>query len=530
MRRSFAQAGQGWTLKASTGLLACVVAVTVVSGAPQSVQAQSQAILNDLDRGHRLLLEHGFQIHGAAWLGSRATHPYPNDPVDLAVLKAANFTGINFGSANWTDVMWTNPAGNYNWSRWSASPNVAPYTPYDATGMVMASSRDERILYDPVVLDEYTDFLTQMRAQMPNVISHVTDNGKDSGNLSHIRNFMTVAQPDMLFWDHYVFGGTNSTPNPWTGGSPTRMYDIMGKYRAAARAGHDGTYTKPIPVGMWIQTYKADGYVLSESELAVQYNAALAYGYKSLYAFTYGTIDPNNDVASVFFDGPNGTNPTPLYYSAARLNRQTLNLAPALLRLKSENVLFVPGKHEEKIFNWLRGWENVAVENNMPAYTRRWADSDDPYMTAINVTNVSSPGGSFKNAGLAGDVIVGYFKPLHEGFDGLDFSEQLYFMITNGLTDPNGDSSDTRQRVRLHFDFGSTGMDSLLRLDRDTGEVVETALIHDGGSLYHLDWFLLGGEGDLFKYNTGAAFVIPEPATAMMMALIGLALLRRRRA
>jgi hypothetical protein len=500
----------------------CVLAV--LGCLHQRVQAQSQAILNDLDRGHRLLLQYGFQLQANAFLGSRATHPYPTDPVNLNVLKAANFNNIHFGSANWDAVMWTSPsAGDYYWSRWSATPTNPNAS--SQQGLVMASGQDELNIADPAVRTQYANYLSQMRATMPNVISHTTQIGWQP-SLADLQAYMAQGQPDMLYFDEYVFDSADQ----WQGGSPTRLYDVMGKFRVAARAGNNGAYTKPIPVGQWAQTYKRGGYTLSQSEMSLYWGASWAYGYKSIAVHTYGTRDPNNELASVFFSGPDGTNPTAHYYRAAELNRQTLNLAPALLRLKSENVLFVLGKHEEKIFNFSRlRWENVAVDNEMPDYTRRWADSDDPYMTAINVTNVSSPGGSFKNAGLAGDVIVGYFKPLHEGLDGPNFSEQLYFMITNGLTASSGDQYDTRQLVRLHFDFGSTGMNSLLRLDRDTGQVVETVLIHDGGSLYHLDWFLLGGEGDLFKYNTGAAFVIPEPATAVMVSLFGLALLRRRR-
>ena len=80
---------------------------------------------------------------------------------------------------------------------------------------------------------------------------------------------------------------------------------------------------------------------------------------------------------------------------------------------------------------------------------------------------------------------------LDEGFDGPDFSDELYFMITNGLTDSTGDGDDTRQEVHLEFDFGASGIDSLLRISRDTGLVEEVALVSDGGSLYHLDFVLL---------------------------------------
>ena len=203
----------------------------------------------------------------------------------------------------------------------------------------------------------------------------------------------------------------------------------------------------------------------------------------------------------MLFDGPNDSNPTPLYYTVARLNKQTQNLAPAILRLKSTNLQFKLGRHKAGF---------SSVKNDLPSYASEWstASSGDPYMTGITVTNVGNPNGApKKNDAFAGDVIVGYYKPLLEDFDGPSFSNQLYFTITNGLTDSAGDRVDTRQLVRLNFNFGTSGINSLQQLDRDTGQVLTVPLVLSGGTNYYLDRYLYGGEGDLFKYNTGAPFV-----------------------
>ena len=47
------------------------------------------------------------------------------------------------------------------------------------------------------------------------------------------------------------------------------------------------------------------------------------------------------------------------------------------------------------------------------------------------------------------------------------------------------------------------------------------ALNHLSGSLYTLILILDGGTGDLFKFNNGGRFVIPEPMSAVLL-LIGL--------
>ena len=83
-------------------------------------------------------------------------------------------------------------------------------------------------------------------------------------------------------------------------------------------------------------------------------------------------------------------------------------------------------------------------------------------------------------------------------------------MIVNGLSDATGSAADCRQQIHLAFDFGTSGINSLLRLSRDTGQVEEVALVHGSGSQYSLDLNLDGGTGDLFKFNNGGMFVVPN--------------------
>jgi hypothetical protein len=457
--------------------------------------AAGSAQATDLDRGHSLLLQYGYQLHAAPSPALAYRNPNGIDSTNLTVWRNAGFNGLNFESMNWDQQMWTPPTGNYNWSRWDL-PSVNPSNPSYA-GLMMLSVWDEQWLGDPYVLSTVTTRLANIRASAPHIIGYVNDAGV-TNTLAEIKNYMAVAQPDMLSFDRYVF----AFGDPWPGGSPTQLYDAMGKYRTAGLAGNNGDFSKPIPYAMWYQAFKVPGgATLSESEFTLQYGAAWTYGYKALKAFRYSNEAATDPLYSVLFNGPNDTNPTPLYTTVSRLNRQTQNLAPALLRLKSVNLQFVRGQHKQGLFT---------VSNDLPEYATPWSasSSGDPYMTAITVTNVGNSNGTpKKNNGLRGDVIVGYFKPLLEEFDGSTFNNQLYFMITNGLTDAVGDSFDTRQQVRLNFNFGTSGINSLQRLDRDSGQVVTVPLTSIGGGNFYLDWILSGGEGDLFKYNTGAPFV-----------------------
>ncbi|MCK5852139.1 hypothetical protein KAH27_03830 [bacterium] len=74
-------------------------------------------------------------------------------------------------------------------------------------------------------------------------------------------------------------------------------------------------------------------------------------------------------------------------------------------------------------------------------------------------------------------------------------------MIVNGLSDSNSTPSQTRQRIRLGFNFAAIDITSLQKINRTSGKVEVVPLVHDGGNRYHLDLILGGGEGDLFKFN-----------------------------
>jgi hypothetical protein len=177
----------------------------------------------------------------------------------------------------------------------------------------------------------------------------------------------------------------------------------------------------------------------------------------------------------------------------AEINRQSRNLGPALVRQRSTDLRFIPGECLDT--------SGGTSRNPIPDGLDEWNDAADPYITDVSATNLGAA-----NDGRRGDILVGYFTPLLESFDGPDRENEIYFMFVNGLTDPALDA-DVQQRVRVTFDFGSIGITSLQRLSRQTGEVETIPLVSDGASLYHLDLVLEGGAGDLFKFNTGAPFV-----------------------
>jgi hypothetical protein len=137
-----------------------------------------------------------------------------------------------------------------------------------------------------------------------------------------------------------------------------------------------------------------------------------------------------------------------------------------------------------------------------------------------------------KNGGLDGDVILSWFELLDESMDGDAWSDQLYFMITNGLADMN-DANPTETRQQITLTFGSSSVffpyNTLQRLNRETGLVESVALTRISTNRAQLVLPLDGGTSDLFKFPTGAPFVVPEPSSVVGIALAAATTLRRRR-
>ena len=443
-----------------------------------------------LDRGHRVLVERGLQLEALVFSGQSGDF----DPVRWA---ESNYTTVN--SNYYSTHPATQPA--LTWSRWLHDQEPAILDPANAdlypwelgyvNNLVHIDVKDEQDITDPAELALAAAVVDSFHAKHPNVIMNLTQAGS-TNTAAELQNFMQHVEPDMLMFDTYPFNGSLA------GGSPTNLYSHMEKYRKLGLAGNDGTGAHPIPTALYTQTYSHSGHVVSESEIRLNVFSALAFGNKLLTSFVYESSPYNPAVLQVLFDGPGTDNPTPQFYHVAQTNRQSLNLGTALVRLISTDVRMIVGSHAG------------SVDNDLPAGVSSWTSSADPYITSITATNLGS-----KNDGLRGDVIVGYFEPLAAEFTNSGHENDTYFMVTNGLTDPDGSAAECRQNIRLDFDFGSSGIDSLLRLSRDTGEVEKVALNHLGDSSYYLDLILDGGTGDLFKFDNGGIFASDMPKVTL---------------
>lgn len=412
------------------------------------------------------------------------------------------------------------PAPGYLWSRWAIDetqmpPQITPYggdeTPY-LPQLFALQLGDEWNLNDDATRTRLVDWFNSVRADWPNAILYHNNWGSQIAD-DKLADFYTRAQPDMLCFDTYPWQSvwdTNYTDNigPAISGPPTGWYGDLRRYREHARGAG-------IPLGIYRQTFHSvqdyDQHVYrdpSKSELRLNTFGALAFNVKLFTDFIY-----NTGAASLFTKTFNGSGDSVistngLYAEMTDVNLRARNLGKALVRLTPIITEAFPGYTTSMMF--IRGKDpggnptaipiGFLADAQDPSLYTEWAyQRNDPYLTNNwVVTNKGS-----RNNGHPGDVIVSWFKPLDESFDGPDYTNEVYLMVVNGLTDPTGTAADCRQEIQLNFRDAFLAIDML---DPLTGSVQVLPLPLTNG-LLRLTLTLDGGDGALFKLSDGAPFV-----------------------
>jgi hypothetical protein len=489
-----------------------------------------------LGKANRLFIEHGLQLQGMGqW----------DDIFHLDTYSNANYTSINW---IWkSNPSWFGSAPGFPWARWVSDATdmppqagEAPYMPQ----LLALQLGDEWNLQDGQIRTNLIDWFVAVRTNWPNTILYHNNYGGQADDAA-LADFIPKAQPDMLCFDTYPFLSVWDVNEPNHTGPPipgpfTSWYGELRRYRQWAMA-------YQIPFAAYLQTFHSvqdyDQHVYrypSPSELRLNTSVALAFNAKMLTGFTY-----NSGATTLFDILPNGysgdTYPNALYPEQAEINRRAINLGKALVRLKPaydlHNTNTVspppgPGSDDPNFPNgyttsilFLRGKTfSGGVTNFTPVpnsflndpstqnpanptgigYTWWELAKNDPYLAGWPpVTNK----GSIKNDGLPGDVIIAWFKPIDENFDGPNFTNEIYMMVVNALTDPAGTAADCLQQIKLNF-LASVPA-SIVLLDSATGQLQTNTLpiIPSSGGRRQLVLDLNGGDAVLFKFNTGAPFM-----------------------
>lgn len=484
----------------------------------------AQYTMSTLDKGHRLLLENGLQITAFVNHGL--------EKINADLWRQSNFTMPLMGGAatcESLDALTTARWGG--WAYWSDFVNIVcpasgPTINFPAkmyTDRILSIQyRDEQDLNTNAAMIATKDWFLAWKNFYPHALMYTNQYG---GQITwdRMKTYMRLATPDMLMFDTYL----TTTVMITNGYSPVNMYAHMAKYRELGLLGNawqTAPYQYPIPYGRYLDAFQTQPYwmkVPSDSQMRLDQFASWTFGYKFVTVFTYGrsnNCDTANTCCSTLFDNadpgqPFDQKPNERFYQIAETNRQSRNLGPALVRLLSTGVYYNRGMHKNcdtcppEANHNPSGTDTDGVDRSYwMQYFPDWSQGagGDPYLKAIVSVQNLNPN---VNYGLRGDLLIGYFKPLLQE-DGND----LYFMITNGLNKDLNDGygtnvdalvENTKQRIVLEFDFGASGINSLVRLSRLTGRLEIVPLTHVSGTVYRLDFTLPGGTGDLFKYNNG---------------------------
>jgi len=475
--------------------VAPLLAVVAIIAFPTHALAQ-------LSKGHRILIERGLQTQGMVT---------KDDVFNLDTYQAANYSAIHW--------LWESnpslhgPAPGFPWARWVGDENQMPGAPEQPhlPQLVALQLGDEWDLNNPALRDRAVDWFNAIRDQWPDTILYMNNFGGQVNDAA-LADFVTRARPDMLAFDTYPFKSDYTTlqPNAPAYGSPTNWYGDLRRYRVHA-------LSAGLPLAIYRQTFHAtqswDQTVYrdpSPSEMNLNTFGALAFGATTFIDFTYNTG------ASSLFTTPGGdSNPTPAYDQQAQINRRARNLGKSLVHLvgidnhpdggqPTLDIMFHRGKTGTGTTDVTPMPIGFAPDNGAPNTFSEWvADRNDPYMRGWVVTNLGS-----RNAGLRGDVIISWFKPLDASLDDpADVDDQLYFMVVNAFTGPDGAAADFRQRITVNF-VSAVG-ETIQYLDSDTGEVelLNLPFAPTTQTRRQLIIELDGGEGMLFKFNTGDPFL-----------------------
>jgi hypothetical protein len=519
--------------------------------------ALAQSANAQLSKGQQILLNRGLQVQGMV---------NSADIFHFDTYTNANYSAINWFYSSVPSAM--GPAPGFPWGRWVSQQSEMPPSSDEASYMsqlVTLSLSDEPYMDSTNNFINMLNWYTNVQPSFPNTILYVNNWG---GELSDgaLSSFIAQAHADMMTFDLYPWLSVYDTnyPNsigPPIGGAPTGWYTELRRYRAYA-SGYG------IPFGIYRQTFHAvesgNSRVFrdpSPSELRVNTFGALAFNAKVLIDFTYNTGASSLFNRNALGQWPGDTLTNNLYLEQSDINLRARNFGRALVCLKP-----VLDLHNQSMTNppppgpvstdpcaclgpavttsimFLQGRViNGGVTNASPLpgsfqpdpasspnpanpanliYSWWEFGTNDPYLNGWGVVNKGT-----NNSALPGEVLVAWFKLLDERMDGTAFTNEVYFMVVNGLVATNGSAADCLQQIKLNFKTGNSGITAVNMLDSLNGVITTNTMPVIGGTgagtVRQLVLNLNGGDAALFKFADGAPFVgfVPPARPTLSMQL-----------
>jgi len=468
-----------------------------------------------LSRASRVLIDKGLQL--GIWTTGDEDHRYHMDPQDWNDL---GFTTPQFYDGDGYDPTLMAALPSKDWAlSFSQQSGQVPPIGSDYLNMIQKQHSDHLVFvsledeepYSQLLVDRYKQIIDYSHENYPNTLVY-GNQYMGQWTESQLSSWTQNAKPDILTFDEYYYS-TNTAP--YAGGSVTKLYNELGKYRKVALGGYDGTDASPIAFGQYLLGYKtgdcpscspakdlSNAYVLTESELNLIPYATWTFGGKWTSIFRWG-----QDKWWTLLLDSNG-NRTQTYYQYAAVANTARHLSPYLTRLTSKDVRMIPGQYKQV--------NGSIASTNVPSYVKKWDNAASSYIKSISAQNIG-----VVNDQLPGDVVIGFFESLPETQSFFPSENSEFFMVLNGLTQGTGrpvgeqfgSGVETRQQITMDLDLSEYDPKSLKRISSETGQAEQVDLTPLGKGQYRLSFDLDGGVADLFMIDKTTAIDSTPPVT-----------------
>lgn len=369
--------------------------------------------------------------------------------------------------------------------------------------------------YSRMEAEKFGEWFQWTREHYPGVILH-TNQFPNQWSEENLREYMEIAQPDMLTWDDYY--GDRNWANPSSidlskeeiqRNAARRLMNLptWSRYRKLAWEGIDGTGEKPILFGQYLDAF---AYNHSQSNKNLVANLSVLSGAKWLNFFR---VEYQFDRSYLFDE--DGT-PTRGLLEWGEIIDRIHAIDPQLTRLNNDWIMYKMGEVGD------RGSGSSAKADGF-----RSGDFDAEESREKNrefgLAQVEAESMSKEHEGKTGDIVLGYYHPLpglyeseiREYFNGSAAPKS--FMIMNGLTAgkaerynefkirerERGSCENTKQKITVTAEPEFARSHKLYKVNKDKRDesgkgIIEEVSIKDN----KFTVILGGGETELYFWDT----------------------------
>lgn len=467
-------------------LIAIFVLISGLFGHPGSATPLKDTSRLRVSNGNRILLERGFVLQAWAPAEDSDVSAPPPDTYGKLGFGPTFYDGNGFNNAcleaNPT-ILWSLAKAPDNENGVTGPPGGGEWLSADqlryAGRLVSVCFGDEQ-QYSTLETLLLAEWFADFRGRHPDVLLH-TNQYPNQWNQEQIKEYLRVAQPDMLTYDTYPFDLRGDRPDYKL---PARLADDINYHRIPAMGGYDGSGEEPIPFGQYLIAFKTSAssdvgkYEITQSQKNLTANLTAAMGGKWLNLFR---VVVNEEY---FLLHNNDGTPTRHFDEYAEISRELAALSDHLVQLQTIDAKVAPGRHTAK-------W-GLILQNDLPRTVKQFRKD-----TALRIDKIQAKNLGGENDGLPGDVYLGKFAVL----PGAAFPEaREYFAVCNGLISGNGllpeqqhgSCAETRQEITLKINRSREK--TLYYVDPATGQALPAALDSEGNAVFTLG----GGKMRLF--------------------------------